>query len=193
MTAAAQAILDRVNANNWAVLYRSRWSPHDEERVVPQRAKLLESENCQIINEALGALFVIGTHAASAAPRVAKLIRSQDQATKRLAVLTLGQIAHKRPALCVEPLASTLSDPLCCRDAMRSLAYIGSKANGALERVKQLFSDPDAKVRKAAVVTATAISVDPLDIMKLLRKASADRSKIVREAARKCLQNVKTS
>ena len=38
LTADAQAILDRVNADNWAMLYRCRWSKPDAERVVPELA-----------------------------------------------------------------------------------------------------------------------------------------------------------
>jgi HEAT repeat protein len=192
MNIVEQAILDRVNADDWAVLYRCRWSKPDAEQVVPQLEKLLESEDSQIRDEALRALFRIGTPAVSAASGVAKLTRSQEPMTKRLAVLTLGQIAHEVPALCVEPLASVLSDPLCCRDAMRSLAFIGPKANAALERVEQRFSDPDAKIRKAAVVTAAAIDITHPRVIELIGKASADRSKIVREAAAKCLQMAKT-
>jgi len=186
MTIAEQAVLNRVNADNWAELYRCRWSQTDAERVVPQLERLLESEDLEIKNEALRALFRIGPSAVSAASEVAKLIGSADPITKQLAVLTLGQIAHKMPSLCVEPLASVLSDPLCCQDAMRTLAFIGSKATDALERVLQRFSDPNAKIRKAAVVTAVAIDATHPEVMRLISKASSDRSKIVREAAAKC-------
>ena len=191
MSADEQAILDYVNADNWAVLYRCRWSTPDAERVVPQLAKLLESGNSQITQEALRALFRVGTPAALAAPYVAMLIRSHEPMTKHLAVLTLGQIAHQNPDLCVELLASTLNDPTCCRDALRALAFIGTQAIRALDRVKPLFSDSDAKLRKAAVETAAAINVTDPEIRELLRHASADRSKIVREAADKCLQAAK--
>jgi len=185
-----QAILDRVNADNWAVLYRCRWSKPDAEQVVPELAKLLESEDRQVTNEALRALFRIGPPAASAAPEVAKLTQSQDPMTKRLAVLTLGQIAHEFPAICVEPLALALSDPTCSRDALRSLAFIGPEAIGALEYVKPLFLNADAEIRKAAVVAAAAIDGEQPEILEWIRKATADRSKIVREAASKCLREV---
>ncbi len=191
MSAAEQAILDRVNADNWAVLYRCRWSKPDAELVVPELTELLESETAEIKQEALRALFRIGAPAVSAAPQVAGLTQSPEPMTKHLAVLTLGQIAHTHPDLCVEPLASTLNDPICCRIALGTLAFIGSAANGALDRVKPLLSHSDAKVRKAAVVTAAAIHVSDPEIVELLRHASADRSKIVREAAGKCLQTVR--
>ena len=189
MSAYEQAILDRVNAENCAELYRCRWSEPDAERVVPQLVPLLRSDDPQIIDETLRALFLIGTPAISAAEPVARLTESDSPITKQLAVLTLGQIAHTIPGLCVEPLASVLTDSLSCRNALRTLAFIGSKAETALDRVLPLFRDTDAKVRKAAVVTAASIKSDHPDVMEILHLASKDRSKIVREAAQKFLRN----
>ena len=77
---------------------------------------------------------------------MARLTQSLFPITKQLAVLTLGQIAHTVPALCVEPLTSALTDPMCCRDALRILAFIGPKAETALERALPLFKNTDAKV-----------------------------------------------
>lgn len=120
---------------------------------------------------------------------VAKLTQSVLPITKQLAVLTLGQIAHTVPAQCVEPIASVLTDPMCCRDALRVLAFIGPKAETALDRVLPLFKNTDAKVRKAVVVAAASINAHHPDVIKILRLASDDRSKIVREAAGKFSRN----
>jgi hypothetical protein len=51
MSEEEQAILYRVNADNWAKLYRCRWSVPDAELVVAQLAHLLESDDSQIIDE----------------------------------------------------------------------------------------------------------------------------------------------
>lgn len=74
---------------------------------------------------------------------------------------------------------------------MRALAFIGPKADSALERVTQRFSDPDARIRKAAVVTAVAIDGTHPGVIELIAKASADRSKIVRDAAAQCLRKAR--
>jgi hypothetical protein len=137
----------------------------------------------------LRALLRVGTAAISAAETVGRLTQSDSPITKQLAVLTLGQIAHTVPELCVEPLASVLTDSLCCRDAMRVLAFVGSKAETALDRVLPLFRDTDAKVRKAAVITAASIKPDHPDVMEILHLASKDRCKIVRDAALKFLRS----
>ena len=192
MSNTEQAILDRLNADNWAVLYRCRWSKLEAEQVVPQLETLLDSEDREIRDEALRGLFRIGTSAVSAASRVASLIESQDPITRQLAVLTLGQIAFEVPDLCVEPLASVLSDPLCCRDAMRSLAIIGRNALSAIERVQERFNDRDAKIRMAALLTATAIDSTHPGTIELIDEASKDRSKVIRDAAAKCKQKVKS-
>jgi HEAT repeat protein len=102
--------------------------------------------------------------------------------------MTQGHIAHTVPSLCVEPLASVLTDPLCCRDAMRSLAFIGRNAEAAIDRVQQRFSDRDAKIRKAALLTAVTIDSKYPGTIELVGKASLDRSKEVRDAAARCSQ-----
>jgi HEAT repeat protein len=192
MSDAELAILNRVNADNWAELYRCRWSTADAERVVAELAELLASQSPEIIQETLRALYRIGSPAISLAPQVAGLTRSSDPMTKRLAVLTLGAIAHTMPSLCVEPLASTLHDQKCCRDALRILASIGPPAQESLDRVKPLFFAAEAKVRKAAVETASAINVSDPDVVRLLHQATADRSKEVRDAASKRLKAAQT-
>lgn len=192
MSNVEQKILDRLNADNWAALYRCRWSRPDAEQVVPQLEKLLKSQDPLIIDEALRGLFRIGTPAVAAASSVATLIQSPAPITRQMVVLTLGAIAHEVPEVCVEPLASVLSDPKCCRDAMRTLAFIGRKALPAIERVHQRFNDPDAKIRRAVVLTAAAIDPTHPGTIELFDRASADRSKGVRDTAARCVQKAKT-
>lgn len=185
MSAEERVILDRINANNWAELYRCRWSAPDADRVVPQLIRMLEGDDIQFVDEALRALFRIGTAGVSAAGPVAKLTQSVFPITKELAVLTLGQIGQTVPALCIEPVASVLTDPKCCHGALRILAFMGRKADVALDRVLPLFQHGDAKIRKAVVVAAASINASHPGTLRILRLASQDRSKIVREAARR--------
>lgn len=189
MSAEELAILNRVNADNRAELYRCRWSKPDVERLVPELGELLNSESPEIIREGLRALYCIGMPANSLATQVSALTQSSDPMTKRLAVLTLGAIAHKMPHICVEPIASVLIDKMCCRDALRILAFIGPAAHESLDRIKPLFLDPDAKVRKAAVEAVSAINVSDPVVVHLLRRATMDRSKVVRDAANKQLKS----
>ncbi|MCA9057833.1 MAG: HEAT repeat domain-containing protein [Planctomycetaceae bacterium] len=192
MTIDEQAILNEVNANKWAVLYRCRWSQPDADRIVPQLIRLLDSTDPLIIQESLRALFRIGKPASPAAHRVAAVTRAKDSMTRRLAVLALGQIAHEDPEVCVEPLVLTLSDPACCQDALRALAFIGSAAASALHPIKPLLSNADARVRKAAVIAAAEIGASDPEIVALIQNAATDGHRAVRDAANKCLQNIAT-
>lgn len=189
MSADEQDILDHLKADDREKLYRCRWSPPDAERVVPQLIQLLESHDVQIVDEALRSLFCIGAPAVAAAMPVARLTQSPLPITKHLAVLTLGQIADTAPELSVGPLTSVLNDPMCCRDAMRALAFMGPKAEASLEHIVPFFNDPIAKVRKSAIVAAALIHADHPEVVEGLRRATGDRSKIVREAAHKYLKN----
>ncbi|WDI42599.1 HEAT repeat domain-containing protein [Bremerella sp. P1] len=190
MTQEEQATIDRFNADNWAMLYRCRWSPEDADQVVPQLLELLKSKDPEIQQESLRALFRIGTPAAPAANQVAELTCSNVPMTKRLAVLAIGQIAYELPEVCVGPVAATLSDPECCRDALRILKYIGEAAAGALDKVKPLLSNPDAKVRRDAVKALAKMNAADPQVIDLIREATNDGSKIVREASSKCLKSI---
>ncbi len=83
--------------------------------------------------------------------------------------------------------------PVVLRDAMRSLAIIGRNALPAIERVQERFSDQDAKIRMAALLTATSIDSTHPGTIELIDKAYTNRSKVVRDAAAKCKQKVKAS
>ena len=104
---------------------------------------------------------------------------------KAVGVLTLGQVAHKKPELCVPAATSALRDDDRCRDAMRILAFIGPSARSALPPVIEKFSHSDATVRKAALITAIAIAPHERAVMDLVNAAASDRSKIVRAVAEK--------
>ncbi len=75
---------------------------------------------------------------------------------------------------------------------MRSLAFIGQNALAAIERVHERFDDRDAKIRKAALLTATAIDSTHPGTIELIGMAAKDGSKVVRDAATKCSQKVNT-
>lgn len=193
MTANEHPLLAHVQADNYAALYRCRWSAPDAEALVPQLAALLSNPNPVVVDEALRSLFRIGSPAASAAPEVAKLTRSSQPITRRLAVQTLGQIAHGDPERCVAALTELLTDETCCRDVLRILAFIGTPARQAYDAVTQLYAHRDARVRKAVVETAAAIADERSAVVEFLKAATRDGSKIVRDVAQKRLANLERS
>lgn len=77
--------------------------------------------------------------------------------------------------------------------AMRALSITGRKALPAIEWVHQGFNDPDAGIRRAVVLTAAFMAATHPGMIELFDKASADRSKVVRDTAAKCVQKAKTA
>lgn len=187
-----QAILDQLTANHQAALYKCRWSPEDVDVVVPKLVSLLASKDTLIVDEALRALFTIGTPAVDAANDIIPLIESTSTITRKLAVMTLGQVVHQKPEVCVGPMIAVLEDDECRRDALRILAFIGRPAIESLPMVIEQYAHSDAKVRKAAVVAA--VSIDPQDptVTEVLDRAMKDRSKVVRAAALKLTKTQNT-
>jgi HEAT repeat protein len=175
--------LAQVNRNNREILDRCRWSREDAARVVPKLIDVLSCGDRLLVDEALRALFDIGTPAVAAAAKVRPLIASEFPITRQLAVITLGQIAHKKPKLCVQPMIEALEIDDCRNDAIRILAYLKTDAKPAVAALVRHYDTPDAKTRKAIVKAVAAIDGRSKRAAELFAKAAADRSKIVRQAA----------
>lgn len=183
MTLGERELLEKLNADNRAALYRCRWSPSDAEAVVPKLIPLLASEESAVVDETLRVLFCIGTPAEDAAESILALLDSESAMTRHLALLALGQVAHQRPAMLVPAIIGLLGDERLCRDVLRILAFLGSASKEALPRVVQLSDHPDAKVRKAVVDAAIKIDPGSAAVKTLVSAALQDRSQVVRRAA----------
>lgn len=185
MKTRASEFIAEVTANNRDLLYRCRWSKEDAQRVVPKLTAVLSDADPTIVQEALRSLFTIGTPAASAAPAVAPLVEAHEPMTRSLAVLALGQIAHKEPERCVGPITAALKDQRCRQNALRILAFLGSRAKSSLSEVISCYASPDAKTRKLAVKAALAINKQDPATQALILKGTKDRSTAVRTALAK--------
>jgi HEAT repeat protein len=180
--------LSQVNAKNCELLYRCRWSKDDAARVIPKLIDVLSSADRRQVDESLRALFLIGTPAFPAAQHVVPHCASKHSITRRLAVLTLGQIAHQHARVCLEPLIDALDDAECRSDAIRILAYLKGRAKPALAALARLFDSKDAKTRTALVKAVAAIDRRSKQSQALFKRAKSDRSKTVRLAAEMALQ-----
>ena len=187
MKSASEFIAD-VMADNCAVLYRCRWSDVDAQRVVPRLTQILSDNDPAVVDEALRALFTIGTPAVAAASRVAPLIDSEHRITRQLATLALGQIAHKEPDLCVGPVTGALDRDECRHDALRILKFLGYAARSSIVKVASYYDSPDAKTRRLAAVTAIAIDAKSEVVQELATRVESDRSKAVRTAVQKAIK-----
>ena len=189
----ASEFIAKVMADNLAVLYRCRWSDDDAQRVVPRLTEILSDNDPGVVDEALRALFKIGTPAVAAASRVAPLIDSEHRITRQLATLALGQIAHKEPGLCVGPVTAALDRDECRHDALRILKFLGHAAKSSIVKVVSYYDSPDAKTRRLAAVTAIAIDAESEVVQQLAATAASDRSKAVRTAVQKAMREAQES
>lgn len=177
-----------VNENNRQLLYRCRWSEDDRARIVPGLIEVLSDEDRLLVDDALRGLFVIGPAAVVAAPHVIPLISSSFPITRQMAILTLGQIAHHEPMICLEPMIKALEHSDCRDNAMRTLAFLNGHAKEAIPAIVQLFESKDAKTRVLVVRTVAAIDGRCEMALCLFHRAQADRSKLVSAAAEKVLK-----
>ncbi len=188
MMESASEFIARVMADNRAALYRCRWSEEDARRVVPRLTRILSDADPAVVDEALRALFTIGTPAVAAAGDVAPLIDSEHPITRQLATLALGQIAHKKPDLCVGPVTAALDHDECRHDALRILKFLGHAARSSIVKVASYYDRPDAKTRRLAAVAAIAIDSGSGVTQQLVTRAASDRSKAVRTAVQKAMK-----
>ena len=179
------AYIAEVNHDHRAILYRCRWSPDDAVRVVPELVRVLADEDERLVDEALRALFLIGTPAIAAVPHVIPLISSSLPITRQLAVLALGQIAHNEPCVCVGPITRALEHDDCRKDALKILAFLRSNATSALPMILKHYESKDASTRKLVITAVAAIDGRSETALRLFAKAKLDRSKLVRVAADK--------
>jgi len=177
-----------VNRDNRCMLYKCRWSSDEANRIVPELIRVLSDEDHLLVDESLRALFVIGTPAVAAACHVVPLISSSFPITRQLAVLALGQIAHKRPEICVEPMTKALDRDDVSQNALRILAFLGGKATIALPAIVEKYRSEDAKTRKMVVTAVAAIDAYSEMVRQLFANAKTDCSKLVRAAADKALE-----
>ena len=148
MDEAAHELLERLSADNHALLYRCRWSQERADDVVPQLTRLLSHRNASIHQEALRALHRIGPAAVAAAPAIARLTQHADLLTRRCAVGALGSVALEDPSVAIQHLIAAIGDGQTVVDALHSIIPLGSGAAEALPAVIQAYGSPKARIRR---------------------------------------------
>jgi hypothetical protein len=181
----ASELLQYVNADNFEVLYRCRWSADDAESVVPQLVALLDEASEDVVCEALRAIFRIGPAAFAAMPKVAALIASSDSMVAELAVGTLGRVCLDQPGVAIDHLSAAAERPELQKTALYALINFGPHARTATAAFVSAYQSSDAVVRRFAVRGLIACGADDAAAVAVLERAKTDRSKDVRKAAGK--------
>jgi HEAT repeat protein len=179
------AFLEEVNENYRAKLYRCRHSASDVAIIVPKLTIILDSKDHLLVDEAMRSLCTIGTPAEEAAIHLIPHLRSEYPITRELAILTLGNIAHKRPDICLEPTIASLDDERCRPHAIRILAFLKQHAKSAIPALLKHFESKDAKTRKAVLKAVVEIEGKSEVAIGVVARAKLDKSAIVRSAAGK--------
>lgn len=182
--------LDSLNRKDREQLYRCRWSEPDAERVVPKLIDVLACDDHLLVDEAMRALFLIGTPVAAAATHVIRHQKSEHVITRRLVIQALGNIAYHQPEVVLAPIIEALEDDNCREDAIRVLACMKRDARKAVPALADHIDDPQAQTRKAIVNAVASIDGRSRRAKNLFRKAASDRSQTVRRAAESALKAV---
>jgi hypothetical protein len=177
-------VLDALEANYRAQLYQARWDGAAAVEIVPQLVGLLGSPSQDIVLRALRALVTIGPAARGALDAALRHLSSSDPAVAEAAAQAVGCISLRDPGAAVGPLVAAFR-PGLEKPVMHALLGFGPAAGPAAPVFAQAFRHKAAGVRRLALRGLREIQA-PASIMKaILAQARADRSREVREYARK--------
>ena len=181
----AASILDAAEANDRAVLYEARWNEQTAARIIPKLIELLDSTDPEVLRRTLNAFVTIAPRAAAAAGRILPHLSSQDPLIAEVAVWALARVSLDNPDLAIDPLISAADLPGLRKPAMQALIDFGGAASRAALLFARAFADPSADMRCLALRGLAQIGAPPSVVLPVLREATTDKSKRVREYAAK--------
>jgi hypothetical protein len=184
----ADHVLSKLEANNWADLFRSRWDHSHAEKIVPMLLSCLEVEDVSILHRALSALHRIGPEAHNAIDRVIRLMEHQDKLICEVAIYTLASISFRCPERAIGPLTQMAAHDEFLKPALFSLIALGRGAASAAEVFISAFNSRDARIRRLALRGLTETGADATSVQKVLSRALNDRNGQVRSAAERLAQ-----
>jgi HEAT repeat protein len=184
----AYAVLTRLEANNWADLYRSRWDSAFAAMVVPELVGCFEVDEVGILLRSLSALHRIGQAAHSAGDFIIPLLGHVDGRVQQVAVHTLSSVCYRDPQKAVPPLVRAAQNPLLLKDAMFALIYLGHGANSAKHVFIGAFAHRQGRIRRLAIRGLKQIGAEGEDVMAVLYQAVNDKNSKVKEYATRLLQ-----
>lgn len=184
MTRSAK-LLERVRANQFALLYQCRHSPDHAKALVPELIGLLSDNDRGIQHEALRSLHRIGPAAADAAIHIAPLLRSDDRLTKLIAIPTLGNVTFKNPGQWVPPLVDCADDLDSTVAVLHVLVAFGKASLSASDWLESCLESKSSKVRKLVFRVFGATGLATGHSIRACKRAESDPNAQVREAALK--------
>ncbi len=154
----------------WALLQLDPKNADYVKVALPKVAQALERPDPRVRREAAGTLRQLGAAAASAAPKLVERLRTEDDASVRLAcILAVAEMGEgARPA--VPAIAALLSDPapVARRGALYSLGRLGAVATAALPQVKAAALNGHSAEQTIAIWAALRISQNQAELERML-------------------------
>jgi hypothetical protein len=177
-------ILDVLETDNRALLYKARWNEKIAGEVVPQIIDLLSSSNRETLRRSLNVLVTIGPSARSALDAVIPYLQSDDDVISRCAALAVSCIALHDSDAAIQPLQNAYREGFE-KPILDALICFKSNARSTADIFAQAFANKSAKMRLLALRGLKEIEA-PSEILKpILSKAEKDRSLEVQAYARK--------
>jgi hypothetical protein len=182
----ANQVLARLEADNFADLYRSRWDAAHAEKVVAMLLPCLKLEDNLVLHRALFALARIGPEADDAAiAAVTRLVFHTDRIVAEVAIHALGGMSLRSPHKVLKPLMLAASVPELQKAALFSLLRFGEAAGSAAAVFVTAFESRDARIRRLAIRGLSEIGADLEIVQQVLPRALKDKNGQVRLAAQR--------
>lgn len=189
-------ILDSLEADLWADLYRCRWDAQHRAATIPVLLELLANPDPKIYQRTMQNIGRIGPcdkkRALSAlVPPVCDYTRDANKLTRKIAVVTLQRIGQDNPKASVPALIAVCDNEEALLDwALLALVDIGQSAQKAAECYRRFSTHPNGKIRRLCLRGLDAIHATDAASLRIVRKATRDANKQVREMAKKVLKRL---
>lgn len=155
--------------------------------VAPMLAEAAEDDNDRVRAKAVQALGKIGEAAAGVAvPKLVRALRDQDDWVIALAAEALGEMGEAAADVALPALVRSLAhlNPQVRANAAEALGKLGPSARGVVNALEAAAAnDPDAAVRREAVVALAEVGRPRATSVAVVRAALADPDPLLREAA----------
>jgi HEAT repeat protein len=181
----ANAPLDAIEADNCAILYKARWDPATAIEVVPKLVAIIDSDDRDTLLRGLRALVIVGPPASEAAPNIARLLHSSEIWVVQAAAIALARVSLKNPQNAIKPLVDAANIPGGEKHVMHALIDLGEAAKSASAVFVRAVESRSASIRRLALRGLVATGANEEMLAAALERAAADKSKEVREYAKK--------
>jgi len=192
MPRSASETLDRLEADDFALLFECRWSKKRRDEVLPILTRLARHRDRDIRHRAMWAVHRIGHCFRKGAmkatvPEITRNMQDKNLLTRKIATGTLIAVGGDNPAVAVPALVEAAKENELLVPAMQALIGIGVRARKATPVFQEAATHSQAKIRCLAIRglgdVATLSEATPT-----LELAMNDRSQQVRDLAAKVLQ-----